>query len=145
MSTWYDAVSDENLAVLESPGEVELKVADAFLVTASKTELRVRYKDQEAVAVDLKLWMDRSQVYRATKRNDVFGLTPTQLLDFDPNDPIICEMQGDQTLLEVLQTGLASGREIESIVTDTGQDGFPMFFDLTHYSLKNLYQEKTGD
>ncbi len=143
MTTWYDAVSDENLTVLASPGEVELKAADAFLITASKTELSVRYKDQEAVDVGLKLWMDRSQVYRATKRTNVFDISPEQLLDFDPNTPIICEMQGDRALLDRLQTGLTGGREVESIVTDTGQDGFPVFFDLTHYKMKNLYQEKT--
>lgn len=142
MSTWYDAVNDEETAEFISQNEVELKIAPGVLAFAYKTELKARYSDGTVFDVKLNAWIDRSQVYKATKHTNRLGLTSKQLLDFDPNMPIIFEMDGNEALKKVLEAGLASGRSVEDIVTDTGDDGFPIFFSLDNYKLQNTFQKQ---
>lgn len=142
MSNWYEAVKDEDLVEFESPGEVELRVAPDILIFASKTGLGIRHKNGQVTGVGLRLWLDRSQLYRAVKNTGLFGLTPTQLLGFDPNLPIICDLDGNAAIFGYVQAGLDTGRPFEDLVTDTGKNGFPMFFDLKNYSLKHIYKDR---
>ena len=128
MPVWYDSVNDEIIEEFESPGEVEIRVAQATLITANKTALKVRHREGKVLDVGLKLFLDRSQLYRAVKKTPFFGVKPEGLLDFDPNLPIQCELIGGEVLIKAVETGLADGQDVADVVTQTGKNGFPMFF-----------------
>jgi hypothetical protein len=142
MPVWYDSVNDETIEEFESTGEVEILVAQGSMITANKTVLKVRYREGKVVDVGLKLFLDRSQLYRATKKTSFFGVQAAELLNFDPNIPIQCELTGGEALIKTVEAGLEAGREVEDVVTQVGKNGFPMFFDLDNYILRELYQVK---
>ena len=142
MPGWYDSVKDETMEEFESPGEVEIRVADGAMITANRTVLRVRYKADKALEVSLKVLLDRSQVYRASKKTNFFGLKPMELVEFDPNAPLVCELNGGADLIERINAGLKEGREVAAMVTEPGKDGFPVFFDVDNYTLHQIYQVK---
>jgi len=142
MSTWYEAVKDEDLDEFESSQEIDLKVAGNVLITASRTGLVIRHRHGKVTGIGLRLWLDRAQLYRALKHTGAFGMTPSQLLSFDPNAPIVCDLDGNEAVITRAQTGLDAGRALGDIVTDTGQDGFPAFFDLGNYSVKKIYDNR---
>lgn len=128
--------------VFTTSNPVSLRAGDLLLAQAVKTEIAVQFDAEERIALQVSLTVEmfRSEVARLAQ-GGVIDVSVDDLTPYAPLKPLTLIFWAEQTVLEALTRALQAGRSLEDCLTAKGDDGFPVFTDLDHYVLVEMFQK----
>lgn len=143
MSEWYDAKNDTTGNTFESPGEVELRAGADTLVTANRASVSVERDSGGAlVNISLRAEIDRSQLLRLWKADSRVPLSKQDLIRMPADIPADVMFSAEPALLKRVEA--ANPQDSAAAVVLTGDDGFPLCFDVANYHVDSVSVRGTG-